>query len=713
MTDQARIYQQIEQTADFYGPDVYSVLTTYYTFESQDDALAAEYIPLSAAYRSAKNAKLFAVGLIPPSANVSGRKLDRSASIAVMTGTGQEAELGGDPAASGGVTPTSGLPAVDGYKVPPATGSANGLPAASNPGKGPNGGPANMNNLSVPQLWNVLGEAYRKQFGHDPTPTELQFYVAQSMRETGGKWPNNNPGYIGNWEKEPAGKDTFKEKSDGHYYQSYDTPQDGAAAFIRAVTRNPNTVAAAQQGDALGYLTGLAQSGYYGASVSMYYDGGHPNQPLFPTLLANISCQMRGFGLCLPDGRSLPHTTPDGVAYKETIEQYRARIAKGDSLWRFNSKSPYGQDDYGMPPSMGDATGSTPGWSDTGAENAAASKKEQDKTANTDLNQTELGKKFQQAQEITALVTKILLDAMANTPPLQLMVAPQSFRVSGEKIMGVGNYSRTGPVIEVWGDGQDKIEGSGKIAGFYAIDMTNGNGPGLNRTARAFSQSYQNLMSLYLLYRNNAGIYLGDFSQGNPDRFNYLSIVGSIYIYYDGVLYIGSFDSFNISEADATPFTLEYTFSFTVRAWFLLDIETPKNMGYGASELFTLPKIPTVTPAKSATPDPIPPPANTGTFATDASLAQQAKEEKGGNAIKNNPVGKNPSSGSGSSKTPSSGSGSGGQSPNATPQDKKVPTNNDPPPPPEAPKPSPPPGWYKGSDGQWHDEAGNVQPWNG
>ena len=47
--------------------------------------------------------------------------------------------------------------------------------------------------------------------------------------------------------------------------------------------------------------------------------------------------------------------------------------------------------------------------------------------------------------------------------------------------------------------------------------------------------------------------------------------MGSIYIYYDNILYIGSFDSFNLTETELAPFTLEYNFSFTVRATYLLD----------------------------------------------------------------------------------------------------------------------------------------------
>ena len=168
-----------------------------------------------------------------------------------------------------------------------------------------------------------------------------------------------------------------------------------------------------------------------------------------------------------------------------------------------------------------------------------------------------------------------------------MLVNPNSFKVSSEKICNDGNWTRNGPVIEHWGEGQDKIAGSGKIAGFYALDMQNANSPGLTRTARNWSMAYQNFMSLFMLYRNNGGLYLNNATSGSKDNHTLLSVVGSIYIYYDGVLYIGSFDSFNLSEADTSPHTHDYDFAFTVRAWFVLDEENTDAAGnnYGLKSI--------------------------------------------------------------------------------------------------------------------------------
>ena len=221
-------------------------------------------------------------------------------------------------------------------------------------------------------------------------------------------------------------------------------------------------------------------------------------------------------------------------------------------------------------------------WQSKGAANASASRKGSSKTANLEaLNKSNLGQKYRAAQHSEIRATLLALDRIKKTPPLQLLVNPQTFKLSSEKIISDGGFTREGPIIEHWGDQQDKLEASGKIAAFMAVDANppaasgpTGGGPGLTRVARNYSASYQNLLSLYLLYRNNGGLYVSGLEGNLMTR---LSLVGSIYIYYDSVLYIGSFDNFSITETDTNPYSLEYSFQFTVRSAFMLDSPTENN----------------------------------------------------------------------------------------------------------------------------------------
>lgn len=210
-------------------------------------------------------------------------------------------------------------------------------------------------------------------------------------------------------------------------------------------------------------------------------------------------------------------------------------------------------------------------WSEDGSRAARKSDEQQSTLAQTDISADPL-ERFRKAQEAQILAAKRALDSMANAPPLRLLVNPNKFSVKSQKIVQDGNWGRNGPIVEFWGDDQDKISGSGQIAAFYSL-LTNPSlgqgGPGLTRAARNHSEAWQNLQSLWLLYRNNGGLYTKDVSQ--QDRDSVLSTVGSVYIFYDNILYIGCFDSFNISETDTKPFTAEYSFEFTVRVAFLLD----------------------------------------------------------------------------------------------------------------------------------------------
>ena len=226
-----------------------------------------------------------------------------------------------------------------------------------------------------------------------------------------------------------------------------------------------------------------------------------------------------------------------------------------------------------------------PSWKDVGSANASASRQEESKTQDKiDLNKSGLGKRYQQAQAAEMNMTAKALAQINNTPPLRLLVNPTSFKISSEKIISDGNFTRQGPIIEHWGEQQDKLDISGKIAAFFAIDSQPspnienlGGGPGLTRVARQYSASYQNFLSLYLLYRNNGGLYVNttqDTATRNSNLLSRLSLVGSVYIFYDNVLYIGSFDSFSITETDTAPYTLEYSAQFTVRATFILDAPT-------------------------------------------------------------------------------------------------------------------------------------------
>ena len=145
------------------------------------------------------------------------------------------------------------------------------------------------------------------------------------------------------------------------------------------------------------------------------------------------------------------------------------------------------------------ATGSTPGgkvnsdssdgkWEQEGSDSANKANKEGDKIAETSLNYGEKGQRYMAAQVAQIKALQKAIENMKKTPPLRLLVNPNKFSVKGEKIVSDGNWGRNGPIIEHWGDNQDTISGSGVVAGFFAMDTKNANGPGLTRYARNLSE---------------------------------------------------------------------------------------------------------------------------------------------------------------------------------------------------------------------------------
>jgi hypothetical protein len=182
---------------------------------------------------------------------------------------------------------------------------------------------------------------------------------------------------------------------------------------------------------------------------------------------------------------------------------------------------------------------------------------------------------------------------ITNPPELFLLINPSNLNFSSSKKIN-SEFARGGYITEEWGDLQEILEFSGKIGGYYVLNPKVGFS-GLNRHDRTKSPSFRNLMNLLMIYRNNGMIYdnTPPSSQKNKSdslmkntkvlkqnvrsskmavsKKNRIIGVGDVYLNYDGVSYRGSFDSFSIEEKADEPYTLSYSFSFTVRDKYEVD----------------------------------------------------------------------------------------------------------------------------------------------
>lgn len=143
-------------------------------------------------------------------------------------------------------------------------------------------------------------------------------------------------------------------------------------------------------------------------------------------------------------------------------------------------------------------------------------------------------------------------------PPLTLLVNPRDISIQYSKDIQE-DWAQEGPITEYKGNNMPRFTANGIMGGMYTGKL------GTTRRLKTPSLSFQQLMSLYLIYRNNGN----DFSPFNPKR---ISVVGAVTMFYDGVFYIGSFDNFSISEDGNKPFRFEYNFGFKVR-------RTVRNLG--------------------------------------------------------------------------------------------------------------------------------------
>lgn len=155
-------------------------------------------------------------------------------------------------------------------------------------------------------------------------------------------------------------------------------------------------------------------------------------------------------------------------------------------------------------------------------------------------------------------------------PALVLLLNPTDFTRSYEQTTDPVK-TRSGYTVNMWLEKPLVISCKGVTAAQYAFQVNGGGG--LTSLNRLNALSYQNLMSLVSMYKNNGYIFtdssFGDGNSGLP------LISMSLFIYYDNHVYIGSFNDFSLTDDGNKPFNLSYSWKFTVR----YDVDTSNVSG--------------------------------------------------------------------------------------------------------------------------------------
>lgn len=152
------------------------------------------------------------------------------------------------------------------------------------------------------------------------------------------------------------------------------------------------------------------------------------------------------------------------------------------------------------------------------------------------------------------------IKAAKATPALYMLISPQSFSRSYEHSVDTPKARRR-HIVHMWLEKPMTISCKGVTAAQYTMDGAGAGG--LTHQKRIHSLAYRNLMSLVRIYKNNGWLYTKKSSGDRNDGMRQIAM--SIYIYFDGHVYIGSFDDFTITDTAEKPYNLEYSFKFTVR----------------------------------------------------------------------------------------------------------------------------------------------------
>jgi hypothetical protein len=560
----SRLPDRIEQEAGHYAPAAYAALTQGHAFEQAADPLSSEFIPLSTV-KVTSETKAMIFGILPPATPISGRLLDRSAS-SVETAlpessqpttavTTEAARV--DPNQSNyskdlppefwtnfvGMAQRANVDPIELAAVffhesgfnPSRVNVQNGVKIAKGIGQLTKGARVpmpdevwqNFENLSASEQLAYF-EPFVKRMGFNPKTKKGAIYAVWL-----GGYPSN-PSVAGGSRyantKDPAVMARLQAAADQEY---------------RALTADPNRKFSPAERKRISDLESFIGSGKLARNdfqaIAYEQNKGLDKDKDGIISIADLNTSLG----------SLP---PAHI--RQAIE---AALACGGT---------------GPVPKQEELASSTPEapattWCQNGAPMSEEAKRREGILGPTGYNSTRLGQMYMDRQRAQIQETQLAVERMRNTPPLKMLVNPNSWSVSHEKILSEGERSRVGPILQVWGSGQPKISASGKVPGFFSLSATDAGGPGLTRHARNYSAGWQNFQSLYTIYRNNGRVWLQDHM--GPGNTMNLSLVGSVYIYYDNTLYLGSFDSLNITESDTAPFSVEYQFEFSVRAMFLLD----------------------------------------------------------------------------------------------------------------------------------------------
>ena len=156
-------------------------------------------------------------------------------------------------------------------------------------------------------------------------------------------------------------------------------------------------------------------------------------------------------------------------------------------------------------------------------------------------------------------VTSVLPDDLK----LVLHVNPKSMKISYTKVIE-RTQTKGGFVEQHWGDGTQTIALDMATGGFMRLysGLSDVTSPEMTEGTRRETLAYNSYLDILALFHNNGSVY---------DIHGQVALQGQIKITFDGGVYYGWFNDFNVTEASTSPyqFTMSANFevSHEVQSW--------------------------------------------------------------------------------------------------------------------------------------------------
>jgi hypothetical protein len=143
---------------------------------------------------------------------------------------------------------------------------------------------------------------------------------------------------------------------------------------------------------------------------------------------------------------------------------------------------------------------------------------------------------------------------------LTLSINPRDMNIGQTHVTSVG-MTRHGWIPSLWGPQQITITCGGITSAFIVNTI------GLTNYSRKDSVGFINFITLVSIFKNNGYNFLKALTEQTYYKDTYskiIDVIDPIYISYNDVDYVGSYNSFTIEDDPASPYRLSYNFEFVV-----------------------------------------------------------------------------------------------------------------------------------------------------